>query len=137
MSDLNVVCLVGRVIKNAVSGVSGNDTPFWAFSIAVHRSRQVDGEWEETPHYVDFRLFGEKWRGIGERLQKGSLVSIQGYLEQDKWEQDGKKRSALKIAVDRIRLLGKAENAGQEGQDEQGLSPSQNLETAQAGQGDE
>jgi single-strand DNA-binding protein len=134
MSDLNVVCLVGRIIKNAASGVSGNDTPFWAFSIAVHRSRQIDGEWEETAHYVDFRLFGEKWRSIGERLQKGSLVSIQGHLEQDRWEQDGKKRSALKVAADRVRLLAKAEYAELGGQDEQDLSPFPSLETAQARQ---
>jgi hypothetical protein len=49
----------------------------------------TDGEWTETPHYFDFWLFGEKWRGIGERLHKGYLVSIQGRLEQDTWEQDG------------------------------------------------
>jgi hypothetical protein len=58
--------------------------------------------------------FWRKMGGIGERLQKGSLVSIQGRLEQDKWERDGKKHSGMKIAVDHIRLLGKAEYAGSE-----------------------
>jgi single-strand DNA-binding protein len=114
MSDLNVVCLIGRLTKNAESGVTGNNTPYCDVSLAVHRSRQADGEWSETPHYFNFRLFGEKWRGIGERLQKGCLVSIQGHLEQDKWEQDGRKHSSLKVGVDRMRLLGKAEHAGPE-----------------------
>jgi single stranded DNA-binding protein len=93
-------------------GVTGNNTPFCAFSIATHRSRLTDGEWVETTHYFPLRLFGEKWRSVGERLQKGSLVSIQGRLEQDKWEHEGKKHSGIKIAVDRIRLLGKAEYTG-------------------------
>jgi single-strand DNA-binding protein len=109
MSDLNVVCLVGRLTKNAELGVTGNNTPFCAFSIATHVSRLMDGEWAETTHYFPFRLFGGKWQGIGERLHKGCLVSIQGRLEQEKWEQDGKKHSGIQIAVDRVRLLGKAE----------------------------
>jgi single-strand DNA-binding protein len=112
MSDLNVVCLIGRLTKNAELGIAGNDTFYCAFSIATRRSRQADEEWTETPHYFDFRLFGEKWRGLGERLKKGCLVSIQGHLEQDKWEQGGKKRSSLKISADRVRLLGKAEPDG-------------------------
>jgi single-strand DNA-binding protein len=120
MSDLNVVCLVGRLpsrwlpsrwlARNAELGVAGNNTPFCAFSVATHVSRLTDGEWVETTHYFPFRLFGGKWQGIGERLHKGCLVSIQGRLEQDKWEQDGKKHSGIQIAVDRIRLLGKAEH---------------------------
>ena len=114
MSDLNVVCLIGRLTKNAELGIAGNNSPYCAFSIAVHLFRQVDGEWAETPHYFHFRLFGEKWQGIGERLKKGCLVSIQGRLEQDRWEQDGKKRSSLKVAVDHIRILGKAEHSGPE-----------------------
>jgi single-stranded DNA-binding protein len=97
----------------------------------------MDGEWTETPHYFDFRLFGEKWRGIGERLKKGRMVSIQGHLEQDKWEQGGKKRGSLKIAADRMRLLGKAEQTGQEPDGLLDLSLSGNPETLETGQEDE
>jgi single-strand DNA-binding protein len=97
----------------------------------------TDGEWVATPHYFDFRLFGEKWRGIGEHLKKGCLVSIQGRLEQDKWEQEGRKRSALKIAVERLSLLGKPERAGREPEDLPDAALSENLEAPEAGQEDE
>jgi single-strand DNA-binding protein len=137
MSDLNVVCLIGRLTRNAELGIAGNDTFYCAFSIATRRFRQADGEWTEIPHYFDFRLFGEKWRGLGERLKKGCMVSIQGHLEQDKWEQDGKKRSGLKIAVERIRLLGKAEGAGAEPDDPSDPALSENPETLETGQGGE
>jgi single-stranded DNA-binding protein len=103
-----------KVPKNAEPGVTGNNTPFCGFSIATHRSRLTDGEWVEAAHYFPFRLFGEKWRDIGERLHKGCLVSIQGRLEQDKWEHEGRKHSGIRIAVDRIRLPGKAEHGGSE-----------------------
>jgi single-strand DNA-binding protein len=133
MSDLNVVCLIGRLTNNAELGVAGNNTPYCAFSIATRRSRQVDGEWGETPHYFNFRLFGEKWRDIGERLRKGCLVSIQGHLEQDKWEQNGKKHSSLKIGIDRMRLLGKAGHTGLEPEDLPDVTLSEILETPEAG----
>jgi single-strand DNA-binding protein len=135
MSDLNVVCLIGRLTRDAELGIAGNDAPYFAFSIATRRSRITGGEWGETPHYFNFRLFGEKWRGIGERLKKGCLVSIQGRLEQDKWEQDGKKRSALKIAVERINLLGKPERTGPEPDDDlPDTALPESLETPEAGQ---
>jgi single-stranded DNA-binding protein len=87
----------------------------------------------ETPHYFPFRLFGEKWRGIGERLHKGCMVSIQGRLEQDKWEQDGRKHSGIKIAVDRIRLLGKAEHTVTE-PDAPDVPLPEDIETSESGQ---
>jgi single-stranded DNA-binding protein len=93
----------------------------------------ADGEWVEAPHYFNFRLFGEKWRGIGERLNKGCLVSVQGHLEQDKWEQDGKKRSALKIAVEHINFLGKPERAVSESDDDlSDIALPETLETPEA-----
>jgi single-strand DNA-binding protein len=134
MSDLNIVCLIGRVTKNAELGMAGNAMPFCAFSIATHRSRQVDGEWEETAHYIYFRLFGEKWRGIGDRLKKGCLVSIQGHIEQDTWEQDSKKRSSLKIAADRIRILATAEHSGPEPDERSNATPPKSFETPETEQ---
>jgi single-strand DNA-binding protein len=97
----------------------------------------MDGEWAETPHYFDFRLFGEKWRGIGDRLKKGCLVSIQGHLEQDKWEQDGKKRSSIRITAERVKLLGKAEQTGPEPDDLSDPAPSKNPEALETGREDE
>jgi single-strand DNA-binding protein len=111
--------------------------PYCAFSIATRRSRMADGEWIATPHYFNFRLFGERWRGIGEHLKKGCLVSIQGHLEQYKWEQEGRKRSALKIAVERIGLLGKPERAGQEPDDLPDPALPESFETPEAGQENE
>jgi single-strand DNA-binding protein len=133
MSDLNIVCLIGRLTKDVELGVTGNNTPYCAFSIATHFSRLIDGEWVETPHYFPFRIFGEKWRGIGERLRKGCLVSIQGRLEQDKWERDGRKHSGIKIAVDRVRLLGKAEHTVTE-PDAPDETPPENFEALEIGQ---
>jgi single-strand DNA-binding protein len=133
MSDLNIVCLIGRLTRNAELGIAGNETPYCAFSIATRRSRHADGEWTKTPHYFDFRTFGEKARGLGERLKKGRMASIRGHLEQDKWEQGGKKRGSLKIAADHVRLLGKAEPAGPGPDDLSDPVPSENPEASETG----
>jgi single-stranded DNA-binding protein len=84
---------------------------------------------------IDVPAVYEKWRGIGDRLKKGCLVSIQGRLEQDKWKQDGKKHSSLRIDVERIGLLGKPECTRPE--DLPGPAPSENFEIPEAGQGNE
>jgi single-stranded DNA-binding protein len=121
MSDLTAVCLIGRLTKDAELGIAGKNRPYRAFSIATRRrSRQVDGEWTETPHYADFRLFGEKRRGIGERLKKGCL---------DRWERDGRKHNSLKIAAERIRIQGKAEHSGPGQDDVPDVTPPEGFET--------
>jgi single-strand DNA-binding protein len=80
-------------------------TPVYCFSIANNRAKQVNNAWKRVPNFFNFRLLGKRWEGISSWLVKGRLVSIQGQLEQDRWERDGKKRSCLKIAVHEIQPL--------------------------------
>jgi single-strand DNA-binding protein len=80
-------------------------TPIYCFSIANNLNKQVNNAWERVPSFFNFRLLGKRWEGVSSWLVKGRLVSIQGQLEQDRWERDGKKRSCLKIAVNEIQPL--------------------------------
>jgi single-strand DNA-binding protein len=107
MSELNHVILIGRVTKDAEAGYTVNKVPVYRFTIAHNRRRKENEKWAEYPHFFNFRLYGKKWEGIRAYLTGGTLVSIEGHLEQDRWEEEGKTRSSLKIAVDYIGLLGK------------------------------
>jgi single-strand DNA-binding protein len=105
MSDLNNVCLIGRVTKDVEIQYTAKGIPIYCFSIANNLNKQVNNEWVRVPSFFHFRLLGKRWEGISSWLIKGLLVSIQGRLEQDRWERDGKQRSCLRIAVMEIQPL--------------------------------
>jgi single-strand DNA-binding protein len=79
--------------------------PVYCFSIANNLNKQVNKNLVRVPNYFNFRLLGKRWEGISSWLIKGRLVSMQGRLEQDRWEKDGNRRSCMKIAVVEIQPL--------------------------------
>jgi single-strand DNA-binding protein len=105
MSDLNSVCLVGRITRDVEKHYTARERPVYCFSIASNRQRIINKEWKRVPHYFDFHLLGEKWEGISCWLLKGQLVAIQGHLEQVWWGKVGKKQSGLKIVIEKINPL--------------------------------
>jgi single-strand DNA-binding protein len=105
MSDLNHVCLIVRVTKNVEIQYTAKGVPLYCFSIANNLNKQTDNKWAQVLSFFNFRLLGKQWEGISSWLIKGRLVSIEGRLEQDRWEREGKHRSCLKIAVTEIQPL--------------------------------
>jgi single-strand DNA-binding protein len=107
MSDLNVLALVGRISQDAVLKTSASDTAYCNFSIAVSRSRKKDGgAWEDIPHFFNLSLYGARAEGLSPYLIKGQTVSVQGHLEQSRWESDGVMHSRTSIAIDDLHLVG-------------------------------
>jgi single-strand DNA-binding protein len=60
---------------------------------------------EETT-FVDVTVWGRTAEVMSEYLSKGSPVLIEGRLKLDTWEQDGQKRSKLKVICERMQMLG-------------------------------
>jgi single-strand DNA-binding protein len=118
MSDLNNVCLIGRVTQDVEIQYTAKGIPLYCFSIANNFSKQQHNEWVQVPSFFYFRLIGKRWEGIASRLLKDRLVSIQGCLKQDRWERDGKQQSCMKVIIREIQLLwpGHDQNSDQEGE---------------------
>jgi single-strand DNA-binding protein len=106
MSDLNFSGLVGRVTQDAVLKQSEKGTPILSFNIAVNRARKVGENWEEKPHFFWLNLFGKRAENMSPYLLKGQTVSIEGHLEQDRWESNGVQHSKMSLMIDNIRLIG-------------------------------
>lgn len=108
MTDLNLVGIVGRVVKQpdlVQKGESGVN--LLTFSLAVNRDykkKDTDGNYsyEERVSYFDFTLFGKRAENLQKYLTKGKLVTVEGYLEQDRWTSDGKNFSRIKIVPVKI-----------------------------------
>lgn len=101
MTDLNQVGIIGRcvkqpdLVKKGPSGVS-----IVTFTLAVNRDffKKDSEEWAEEVSFIDFTLFGKTAENLHKHLTKGKLITVSGYLKQERWQdKDGKTLSRLKV----------------------------------------
>lgn len=106
MTDLNHVDVIGRcvkqpdLVKKGPSGVS-----VLTFTLAVNRDffKKDTEEWVEEVSFIDFTIFGKTAENNHKWLTKGKLVSVEGYLKQERWkDKDGKTLSRLKVVPEKI-----------------------------------
>ena len=111
MKDLNVVTLMGRLVRDAEVKYTATGTAIAKFAMAVNRSEKVDGEWKDAASFFDCTMFGKRAEAIAQYLLKGKQVAICGSLKQDRWNSDNGPRSKVVVMVDDIQLVGKREEA--------------------------
>ena len=77
------------------------------FTVANNQSWTTDGEKKEKAVFVDMKAWGPQAEFIAKYLKKGSFVRVQGALDQDEWESEGKKHRKLFVLVERVDTLPK------------------------------
>lgn len=105
-SDINKVFLVGRLTRDAELKYTNTGTAVSKFSLAVNRSKRSGDQWSEEASFFDLTLWGKQAEAVNQYLTKGKQVAIEGELRQNRWEQDGQKRSKVEINVNHLQLLG-------------------------------
>jgi single stranded DNA-binding protein len=88
----------------------GNEWSLCTFSgafVEEFSDRQEDGSYDGgSTGFIDFKVWGKRAVVCSERLAKGHLVSVEGYLVQERWEaKDGTKRSKHVVKVTDITFL--------------------------------
>ena len=107
MTDTNKVVIIGRLTRDAEMKYTNNGLAISNFSIAMSKSIKQNDQWVDTTIFInDLSLFGKRAEGLNQYLTKGQQVAINGCLDVDNWEQEGKKRSKLKVHISDIQLLG-------------------------------
>jgi single-strand DNA-binding protein len=114
-ADINHVVLVGRLTRDAELKYTANGQAVCKFSIAVNRSRKNGDQWVDEASFFDVTLWGRQGEAVNQYLVKGKQVGIDGELRQDRWEQDGQKRSRVDIVANNLQLLGGGAGGGQGG----------------------
>jgi len=112
MADLNRVTLVGRLTRDAELKSISSGTSVCKFSLAVNRAIKSGDEWKEEASFFDVVLWGRRGEALTQYLTKGKTVGVDGELRQDRWEQDGQKRSKVEIVASNVMLLGGGGGAG-------------------------
>lgn len=110
--DLNSVFLVGRLTRDMELTHTANGYSIGKLSLAVNRRRKVGEQWEDEASFFDLNLWGKRAESLGRYLLKGTQIAVQGQLRQDRWEQDGQRRSRVVVELSNVQLLG-SRNSGE------------------------
>lgn len=113
---MNTVQLIGNLTRDCELKHTQSGTAICNMSIAVNEKRKVGESWEDHAHFFDLVLWGRRAEALAQYLTRGKKIGVAGKLQQDRWEQDGKTRSRVKVLVNEIDLLSSG-NGGQSGGD--------------------
>lgn len=125
MASYNRVVLVGNLtrdpeLRSIPSGMSVLDV-----GIAVNdRRKDANGNWIEEATFVDVTVWGRSAEVLAEYTRKGSQILVEGRLKMDSWEQEGQRRTKLKVVAERTVLLGSRGEGGGGGYQQGGYQQS-------------
>lgn len=107
MPALNQVTICGNLTRDIDLRYTPNQKAVCDLGVAINEKvKNASGEWVDSAVFVDVTLWGRTAEIANEYLRKGSAVLIAGRLQLDTWEQDGQKRSKLKVVCDKMQMLG-------------------------------
>lgn len=102
MNNLNQILLEGHLTKDPEIWKTKNEKTICKFSVASNRYLpKDDGEFSEEVSYFEVTAWAELAEKM-RKIKKGRGVRIIGRLKQDRWEQDGQKRSCVSIVAEHI-----------------------------------
>ena len=113
MASFNRVILVGNVTRDIELRYTQSGLAVTDLGLAVNdRRKNQAGEWIDETTFLDVTLWGRQAEVASEYLSKGSPVLIEGRLKLDTWEQEGQKRSKLRVVGERMQMLGGRPSGG-------------------------
>ncbi len=139
MRDINHVTLVGRLTRDAELRYTNSGLQICTFSIAVNGSKKSGDTWVDEANFFDCVMMGRMAESIHKFMKKGKQVGVDGELRQNRWEQDGQKRSKVEVFAQFVQLLGGGGGGGGSGSpagDRGGFSESSGGYDGPAGQPD-
>ena len=105
-STMNAINLIGRVTRDPEKKVV-KDTCVVDFSIAVNKKyKPKDGGADAD--FFRVKVWGKAGEYVHEYLGKGRLISLQGRLDTNTYEKDGKRVTDIFITADNVTGLDRA-----------------------------
>lgn len=117
MSTLNRVFLMGNLTRDPEVRYTPSGTAVGDLGLAVNETyKNKAGENVESTVFVDVEVWSRQAETCAEYLYKGSPVFVEGRLKLDQWEnQQGEKRSKLRVRADRVQFLGSPKRTEESG----------------------
>ena len=100
MSDMNVVVLAGRLVADPELTQVGENSVA-NFAIAVHDFKGG----EEFTNFFDLSAWGKLAETVSTYLVKGRWVIGRGKVRHETWENEGQKRSRVRVLAQDVQML--------------------------------
>lgn len=103
---MNNITLLGRLTKDVEVRYSQGNEPIAIarFTVAVDKRIKKDGD---TANFINCIAFGKTAENISKFFNKGSLICVNGSLEQSNYtDKDGNKRTNTEIHVNNFSFCG-------------------------------
>lgn len=128
--SLNKVMLIGNLGKDPEVRYLPSGQSVANFNIATNdRYQDKEGNWKERTEWHRIVIFGKTAEVVGQYLNKGSRVYIEGRLQTREWEKDGQKRYTTEVVGFNLIMLGgrgesaEPANVGEDTQAPEGSAP--------------
>jgi single-strand DNA-binding protein len=131
--DINMVVLVGRLVRDAELRYTSGGTAVANLSIAVNRRKKEGDSWREEASFFDIQLWGKAAESLERYLTKGKQIAVQGELRQSRWQQDGQSRSKVSIVATNLQLLSSGKTEGSQASQTQNTPPKPRTHTEFSG----
>jgi single-strand DNA-binding protein len=115
MGSVNKAILVGNLGRDAEFTTTAGGYSLLRFSVATtsRTKNSASNQWEDKTDWHRVVLFGRQAETLREYLRKGTLVGIDGRIQNRSWEdKDGQKRYMTEIIADRVELIGGRNTGG-------------------------
>jgi len=130
MASFNRVVLVGNLTRDVELRRTPQGTAVTDIGLAVNERVKRNDEWVDEANFFDITLWGRTAEVASEYLAKGSSVLIEGRLKYETWSQDdGSKRSKVKVVGEKLQMLGSRGSGGQSGSGGGGSSRSNSTQS--------
>ena len=109
MASFNKVILMGNLTRDPELRYTPSGTAIAKMGLAVNRVwRDSEGQQKEEVTFVDVDAFGKQAETIGQYMQKGRPILVEGRLKLDQWEDKntGQYRSRLGVVLERFTFVG-------------------------------
>ncbi len=113
--DMNLVVLIGRLVRDPEIRYTPSGTPVARFSIANGEKFKQNNEWKDYTNFFDIVVWGNQAVNCEKYLKKGSQVSIEGNLRQNRWNDQAtnQARSKIEIVASSVQFLTQSNSASQ------------------------
>lgn len=102
MSDLNRVCMSGRLTADPVMSYTASQTAVCKFNLASNdKYTKQDGTVVDRTCFIGCVCWGKRGEALNKYFKKGAGIVLEGRLDFQTWQaQDGTKRSRIEINVE-------------------------------------
>ena len=107
---MNIVVLVGNLVRDPEKSYSQSGMAITKFTIAVNRARKSESG--DDADFIRITAFDKTAELVERYLKKGSKVGVEGRIQTGSYEKDGKKIYTTDVMATRVEFLDRKGEGG-------------------------